>query len=64
MGQLIRHATVIENELAETKVCEYLLELVKDNNVKVRRKAIAAAGEFLFYAATQLDDELTDVIKS
>jgi hypothetical protein len=30
---------------------------MKDKNDKVRKKAIAALGEYLFYAATQLDDE-------
>jgi serine/threonine-protein kinase ULK4 len=30
--------------------------------VKVKRKAIAALGEYMFYAATQLDDEQVDPI--
>jgi HEAT repeat protein len=29
-----------------------LIEALKDKNEKVRRKAIAALGEFMFYAAT------------
>lgn len=33
---------------------------MKDKNDKVRRKAVAALGEYLFYAATQLDDEQAD----
>jgi serine/threonine-protein kinase ULK4 len=28
----------------------------------VRRRAIAALGEYMFYAATQLDDEMADPI--
>jgi serine/threonine-protein kinase ULK4 len=30
---------------------------MKETNEKVRRKAVAALGEFMFYAATQLDDD-------
>ena len=37
-------------------------EVVKDKNEKVRRKAIAALGEYMFYAATQLDDEHVDPV--
>lgn len=54
---MIRHSTVIENDLAESGVCDTLIETLKDKNEKVKRKAIATLGEFLFYAATQLDDE-------
>ena len=35
---------------------------MKDKNEKIRKKAIAALGEYLFYAATQLDDEQADPI--
>lgn len=38
------------------------MEHVHDSNDKVRRKAMAALGEYLFYAATQLDDEQADPI--
>jgi hypothetical protein len=30
---------------------------MKDKSEKVKRRAIAALGEYMFYAATQLDDE-------
>jgi HEAT repeat protein len=43
---------VIENELAESEICGQLIESMKDKNDKVRKKAIAALGEYLFYAAT------------
>jgi len=33
---------------------------MKDKNDKIKRKAIASLGEYLFYAATQLDDENAD----
>jgi serine/threonine-protein kinase ULK4 len=52
IGLLIRHSTVIENELAESEICGQLIESMKDKNEKVRKKAIAALGEYLFYAAT------------
>jgi serine/threonine-protein kinase ULK4 len=52
IGLLIRHSTVIENELAESDICNQLIETMKDKNEKVRKKAIAALGEYLFYAAT------------
>jgi serine/threonine-protein kinase ULK4 len=35
-----------------------LIEVLKDKSEKVRRKAMAALGEFLFYGATQVDENL------
>jgi serine/threonine-protein kinase ULK4 len=53
IGLLIRHSTVIENDVAESEVCSQLVDvLMRDKNEKVRRKAVAALGEFMFYAAT------------
>lgn len=52
VGLLIRHSTVIENDYAESDVCNQLIETMKEKNEKVRRRAIAALGEYLFYAAT------------
>ena len=61
MGLLIRHSTVIENDVAESEICSQLVDvLMRDKNEKVRRGAVAALGEFMFYAATQLDDEQAD----
>jgi serine/threonine-protein kinase ULK4 len=57
IGLLIRHSTVIENDLAESDIATQLIETMKDTNKSVRKKAIAALGEYMFYAATQLDDE-------
>jgi serine/threonine-protein kinase ULK4 len=62
LGQLIRHSTVIGNDVAESGLTVLLCEVVKDKNEKVRRKAVASLGELLFYAATQLDDEQADAI--
>ena len=52
IGLLIRHSTVIDNELAESEVCSTLVEVMEDKSEKVRRRAIAALGEYMFYAAT------------
>ena len=62
VGLLIRHSTMIDNELAEIDIASQLIETLKDNNGLVRRRAIAALGEYMFYAATQLDDEMADPI--
>ena len=43
---------MIENELAESGLCNQLIEVMIDKNEKVRKKAIAALGEYMFYAAT------------
>jgi serine/threonine-protein kinase ULK4 len=39
-----------------------LIDTLRDSNEKVRRRAIAALGEYMFYAATQLDDEMADPV--
>lgn len=63
LGLLIRHSTVIDNELAETGICACLVETLREQRLeKVRRKAIAALGEYMFYAATQMDDDTVDPI--
>lgn len=62
VGLLIRHSTMIDNDLAEIDIASQLIETLKDSNCLVRRRAIAALGEYMFYAATQLDDEMADPI--
>jgi len=62
IGQLIRHSTVIGNEVAESGLALLFCEVIKDKNDKVKKKAVASLGEFLFYAATQLDDEQSDPV--
>jgi len=57
IGQLIRHATVIDNELSQLNLPAILAELLKEKNDKLKRKAIAAMGEYLFYGATQMDED-------
>jgi hypothetical protein len=38
-----------------------MAELIKDKSEKVRRKAMAALGEYLFYGATQIDEDASNV---
>lgn len=52
IGLLIRHSTVIEKDFAQTEIYRQLIEIMKDKNDKIKRKAIASLGEYLFYAAT------------
>ena len=52
LGLLVRHSTVIDNELAESEICATLVEVMDEKSEKVRRRAIAALGEYKFYAAT------------
>lgn len=56
IGQMIRHATLISPELATVGLSQILAENLKEKNDRLRKKAIAALGEYLFYAATQMDD--------
>ena len=56
LGQLLRHATLINIELSQSGLFQALSELIKEKNEKLSRKAMAALGEYLFYAATQMDE--------
>ena len=57
VGLLIRHATVIDNDVAKSGIWDLLIQTLNDSNETVRWRAIASLGEYLFYAATQLDDD-------
>lgn len=57
MGFLVRHATVIEPGVIKQGIITSFVEgSTKDKSQKVRRKAMAALGEILFYGATQVDE--------
>ncbi|KAJ9520906.1 hypothetical protein QJQ45_014112 [Haematococcus lacustris] len=56
LGLLVRHATFIAEELAQTGVIDILTEALKDKNERVRRRVMATLGELLFYIATQQQD--------
>ena len=58
VGLLIRHATVIENELSQLGIPNLMIDLLKsEKSEKLKRKAIATLGEYLFYGATQMDED-------
>ncbi|EAS06928.2 Serine/Threonine kinase domain protein (macronuclear) [Tetrahymena thermophila SB210] len=61
LGLLIRHATVIDNELSQQGIPQILIETVKiEKSEKVKRRCMAALGEYLFYGATQMDEDPTN----
>ena len=60
LGQLLRHSTLINVELSQSGLFQALSDLIKDKSEKLSRKAMAALGEYLFYAATQMDDLQTE----
>lgn len=53
IGQLLRHATYLDPAVAELGLFDMLLEGLRERDVIVRRRCIAALGELLFYVATQ-----------
>ena len=57
IGSIMRHATTVDSEIYSLNLAEVLGEVVvKDKQEKVKRKAMGALGEYLFYAATQLEE--------
>ena len=56
MGLLVRHATFIADELADSGIVEALAGALRDKTVPVRRRAASTLGELLFYIATQQQD--------
>ena len=59
VGQMIRYATLVNPELSSSGLYQVLNEQLRDKNDKLRRKAMAALGEYLFYAATQMDENIS-----
>lgn len=59
LGLLIRHATSIDPDILKYGIVNGFLEALKDKSEKVRRKAMAALGELLFYGATQVDESVS-----
>ena len=58
LGLLIRHATSIDSDILKYGIISGFVEAItKDKSEKVRRKAMAALGELLFYGATQVDED-------
>jgi len=53
IGSLMRHATSVDNEIYQLNLPSVLTDIIKiEKNEKVKRKAMGALGEYLFYAAT------------
>ena len=57
MGLLVRYATFISDELADSGLVPVLADLLVDSNANVRRCVMACLGELLFYIATQETQE-------
>ncbi|XP_057538880.1 serine/threonine-protein kinase RUNKEL [Amaranthus tricolor] len=55
IGLLIRHSTYIQDDLANSGIVSVLTDSLRDRQEKVRRYAMAALGELLFYISTQSD---------
>nr|XP_043611754.1 serine/threonine-protein kinase RUNKEL [Erigeron canadensis] len=55
LGLLIRHSTLIDDDLANSGILGSLNEGLVDRQEKVRRFSMAALGELLFYISTQND---------
>lgn len=63
VGLLIRHATVIDAELSQLGIPATMIDQFKiEKNEKAKRKAIATLGEYLFYGATQMDEDPTNTV--
>ncbi|KAL5782387.1 hypothetical protein ACOSP7_007416 [Xanthoceras sorbifolium] len=56
IGLLIRHSTVIDDDLANSGILGSLTDGLRDKQEKVRRFSMAALGELLFYISTQNDN--------
>jgi hypothetical protein len=64
MALLLRFATYIANELADSGVVKVLAELLHDKNVAIRKRALCALGELLFYIATQKQEDGVDAAET
>lgn len=61
IGSLMRHATTVDSEIYQHNLPEVLGEVImREKQEKVKRKAVGALGEYLFYAATQLEEVAPD----
>ncbi|KAM3146228.1 hypothetical protein pb186bvf_001573 [Paramecium bursaria] len=58
IGLLIRHATVIEPDVSQVGIVESMVEILNSKEMNSnRRKAAATLGEYLFYGATQMEED-------
>lgn len=58
MGLLIRHATFISRDIFQTtNVFDVFIQLSRDSNIKVKRRAICTLGELMFYVAATSEEQ-------
>lgn len=59
LGLLAGNATLISENFDMTEVFTILTEVIRDNfrNARLKQHLLPALGEFLFYAATQEENE-------
>jgi len=62
IGLLLRYTTNINYEIAKMGIVPLMIELMKDKSPKVKRRAVAVIGEYLFFGATQLDGTPENVV--
>lgn len=62
IASMTRHATVIDPAVVRTGLVVVLAEQLKASSVPLRRKAMCALGEIMFYCATQMDEDNSDRI--
>jgi serine/threonine-protein kinase ULK4 len=55
LGLCLRHATIVNESIPKLELPGLFIELLKDPSNTVRRRAMAALGEFLFYSSDQID---------
>mmetsp|Transcript_19792 Transcript_19792/g.36474 ORF Transcript_19792/g.36474 Transcript_19792/m.36474 type:complete len:1210 (+) Transcript_19792:2977-6606(+) len=55
-GTMCRHATVIEDDVAQTGIIKILADQLMNSEASVRRNAMSALGEIMFYSATKMED--------
>ena len=57
IGFLIRYSTTVQTPLDKYNLTEILISFISDNNLELNRKAMATLGEYLFFVATQIEEE-------
>ena len=60
IGFLIRYSTTVQIPLDKYNLTEILISFISDNNLELNRKAMATLGEYLFFVATQIEEEETE----
>lgn len=56
LGLLIRHASIINDQLQKQGLIDALHEAIQSNDIQLQRRSAAAFGELVFYVASQQRD--------